>query len=440
MKILLVCHRYPPIGVAGVERLSAQTAVALTARGHEVTVLTRRATEASTLSIERWTQDGVPVVCVAGGGFRFERFPGQEPGLERVFERMLVELLPDAVLATHLLHHSPGYVAVAQRWGIPVVLELHDFFGLCPRVHLRRVSGELCDGPEGGTACATHCFGDQPDPELRWALRSRSFAEALRRADAVIAPSRYVAGRFAERRGTGSPIEVVENAVTPFGRVPRPERDPGAPLHLASIGVTVDHKGFEVAVEGLRLAGVPARYTVFGVALQPGARRLRRRAAKAPKLELELYGGFEPPQLPALLAGVDALLVPSLVAETYSIVAREAFACGIPVIASELGALPDAIRPGDNGWLFPPGDAAALAALLQGLDGDRRLLSRAAAGIRAADAPPVAARAGRLEAVLRNAVDGFEREREDEREDELALMREALRDADRRAPLGGLAG
>ena len=38
MKVLLVCHGYPPTGVAGVERLTAQVAGELTARGHEVTV------------------------------------------------------------------------------------------------------------------------------------------------------------------------------------------------------------------------------------------------------------------------------------------------------------------------------------------------------------------------------------------------------------------
>lgn len=431
MKVLLVCHRYPPLGVAGVERLSAQTAEALSARGHEVTVLTRRESASPTLALERWTHANVPIVSIVGGGFQFERFPVHEPALERIFERMLTELAPDVVLATHLLQHSPGYVAVAHRWRIPVVLELHDFFALCPRAHLQRTSGELCDGPEGGRACAEHCFGDQRDAQLRWALRSQSFAEAVRRADAVLAPSRYVADSFAPRRGGGSPIQVIENAVTPFGPVLRTDPDPAAPLRFASIGVTVDHKGFEVVVEGLRLAGIPARYTIFGVPLQPGARRLRQAAEKAPHLELELFGEFSPSHLPALLADADVLAVPSQVPETYSIVMREGFACGLPVIASRIGALPDGIRPGDNGWLFAPGDAVELAVLLQELDGDRRRLRRAAAGIRATDVTTVESRTERVEALL-GAVVAKRRQRDDEwgHDTELALMREALAASD----------
>jgi glycosyltransferase involved in cell wall biosynthesis len=448
MRVLLVCHRYPPLGVAGVERLTQQAAEELARRGHEVTVLTRRATEAPSFSLERRTEAGVQIVSVAGGGHDFGRFPVHEPALERLFERMLAELSPDAVLATHLMHHSPGYVAAAHRWRVPFVLELHDFFMLCPRAHLQRKSGDLCDGPEGGAACAVHCFGDQRQAQLRWALRSGSFAEAVRTADAVPAPSRYVAERFAERRDGGWPIEVVPNGIADFGSPVREERDPAAPLHLASVGITVEHKGFRVAAEALRLAGIPARYTVFGIQMEPEARHLRETAALAPNLELELFGEFSPAQLPTLLAGVDAVVVPSIVPETFSIVAREAFACGIPVIASEIGALPEAIRPDDNGWLFPPGDAIGLATLLQELHADPARLRRTAAGIRPDDVTSIADRIDRVEALLRRAISDLAAGGARRHEPELGLMREALaaagsqregapaRPSKRRAPFG----
>ena len=88
--------------------------------------------------------------------------------------------------------------------------------------------------------------------------------------------------------------------------------------------------------------------TIFGTALEPGAAELREAAEEAPDLQLRLYGGFEPAFLPVLLADADLMLVPSLVPETFSIVVREAFACGLPVIASRIGALPEAIRDGSR--------------------------------------------------------------------------------------------
>lgn len=427
MKVLLVCHGYPPTGVAGVERLSAQTAQGLVERGHEVTVLTRQPSERpATLALQREVRSGIPVISIVGAGGRPDEFPEDVPALERIFERTLVELAPDVVLVTHLMHHSPGYVAVAHRWGIPVVLELHDFFSICPRAHLQRRSGDLCDGPEGGRACAEHCFWDQPEAKLRWALRSRSFADALRSADEVLGPSRYLADAFREVRGSERPIRIVENAVARLGPVLRAEPEPGGPLRLASIGVTVSHKGFQVVVEALRLAGLPSSsYTVLGLALEPLSSRLRLAAEEVDGLEFRLFGGFSPSHLPVLLADVDAVVVPSLVPETYSIAAREAFACGLPVIASRLGALPEAIREEDNGWLFEPGNAVELADLLRQLDLDRSRLRRAGAGIRPEDVTSVAERTAQVESLLREVVARPLEPCPDEGR-ELALMREQL--------------
>jgi glycosyltransferase involved in cell wall biosynthesis len=427
MRILIVSHGYPPTGIAGVERLTAQVAGEMLGRGHAVSVFTRQAgEEPADLTLRREIRDGVRVDVVIGGGLTFERYPGHEAAMEGVFERLLAELSPDVVLCTHLLHHSPGYVEVAHRWGIPIVLELHDFFTRCPRAHLRRRSGELCDGPERGRACAVHCFGDQDEALMRWALRSRAFADALVVADDVFAPSPFVVEAFAEM-GVDREIKIVENAVAAMGPTLRPARPLGAPLRLASVGVTVEHKGFQIVVDAIRQSRIPhIAYTIFGKALPPLSFELYRMAAHAPGLQFRLASDYAPRYLPVMLADVDIVVVPSIVPETYSIVTREAFANGIPVIASRTGALPAAIRPDDNGWLFEPGDAAGLAALLTELSADQSRVRRAAEGIRPDDWVGVEARADRIEGLLAEAIERGPREEPAAGEDELRLMRDAL--------------
>jgi glycosyltransferase involved in cell wall biosynthesis len=350
-----------------------------------------------------------------------------------MFERILIEVSPDVVLIAHLMNHSPGYVDVAHRWGIPVAMELHDFFMLCPRAHLERRSGDLCAGPEAGAACARYCFGDQENAELRWVLRSRSFAEAVHVADEVLAPSPFVADYFGAARGDSPAIRIVENGVAPMGPTLRSRPIAEGPLRLASIGVTVKHKGFQVVVEALRLAELPeSSYTIFGVALPPYATELQKAGDEVSGLRLQLANGFTPTQLPALLADSDVLIVPSLVPETYSIVTREAFACGLPVIASKAGALPTAIRNGENGWLFEPGDAVGLADLLRRLDGDREMLRRAAARIESEDVPSVAVRTDRIEALLKELTDQPGRRSSNGEEGrELEIMRGAVVGLDR---------
>jgi glycosyltransferase involved in cell wall biosynthesis len=101
---------------------------------------------------------------------------------------------------------------------------------------------------------------------------------------------------------------------------------------------------------------------------------------------------------------VDVVVVPSIWPETYSIVIREAFACGIPVIASRLGALPEGIRDGENGLLFEPGSTVGLAAILQMLDGDRPRLDALGKGIRETDWITTRERTDQLRALLSEVV------------------------------------
>ena len=80
--------------------------------------------------------------------------------------------------------------------------------------------------------------------------------------------------------------------------------------------------------------------------------------------------------LPAILSNIDVIVIPSLWHETFSIVAREALLSGTPVVASEVGALPEVIEHERNGLLVPAGDVDALHGALQRLSVDHRLLDR----------------------------------------------------------------
>jgi len=432
MRILLVTHRYPPLGVAGVERLSEQTALGLKAMGHEVTVLTRHDSDSPPFpKLHRTTRKGVGVTVISGGGPLLGRFPKLAPALEQMFERTLVEADPDVVLVSHLLNHSPMYVAIARRWGVPVVMELHDFFVACERAHLERFSGTLCQGPEGGRACATHCFPNDSRALERWALRTHVFRHTLQLANAVICPSRFVADYFQDAFGPGlPPLHIIGNGVEACGD-PLPSSSVSeGPLHLAYVGVVGPHKGPHVILEALRLARLPAvRLSVFGQPIQPYFRHLAEAASEMPNLDYRTFGAFEPVELPLLLSDVDALVVPSLVWETYSIAAHEALACGVPVIASRVGALPEVVRHGENGLLVEPGSAYDLAINLQILNDNREVGTTLRAGIRPNDWISVEERMQRLESALSGVLSTAETATDVGLPLELAVLRDSLLEA-----------
>jgi glycosyltransferase involved in cell wall biosynthesis len=76
-------------------------------------------------------------------------------------------------------------------------------------------------------------------------------------------------------------------------------------------------------------------------------------------------------------------------------------ACGVPVLAARLGALPEAVRHGENGLLFDPESAVDLAATLQTLASDPGRLEELRGGIKASDWISVRERTASLLAVLR---------------------------------------
>jgi glycosyltransferase involved in cell wall biosynthesis len=78
----------------------------------------------------------------------------------------------------------------------------------------------------------------------------------------------------------------------------------------------------------------------------------------------------EVPDPAPYLERADVVLMPSDQPEPFGLVAIEAFARARPVVASAGGGLLDIVTEGDDGWLFPPGDATALAGLLAGLNRD----------------------------------------------------------------------
>jgi len=76
---------------------------------------------------------------------------------------------------------------------------------------------------------------------------------------------------------------------------------------------------------------------------------------------VELFGHVSPSEVVTLMHGARFLVLPIQWYEPFGLVAPEAFACGVPVIASRLGSMAEIIADGENGLHFTPGDAAELA-------------------------------------------------------------------------------
>jgi glycogen(starch) synthase len=144
---------------------------------------------------------------------------------------------------------------------------------------------------------------------------------------------------------------------------------------LAFLGRLVPIKGASLLISALgRLRGRGLRPRLCVIGTGPEETRLRREVElHGLQCQIEFVGSCEGEKLVTLLNDCRILVVPSLWAEPFGIVALEGIACGCAVVGSANGGLPDAIGP--CGITFPNGDDAALADRLAELLGDPARLS-----------------------------------------------------------------
>ncbi|MRX43670.1 glycosyltransferase [Agromyces kandeliae] len=230
----------------------------------------------------------------------------------------------------------------------------------------------------------------------RWALRAASGISACNTEAARIAEDKGFAGRAhviplgvdleqfrpADAPGTTGGSGDADAAERPDAGTGEPH-DPSDPITVGFIGRLVPEKGLVLLLDAL--ARDP-RLRLRVVGTGPLASELRERAASVGVADrVELVGAVEPAGIPDVLRSFDVLAVPSLPTaswtEQFGRVAVEAMACGVPVVSSDAGALPDVV--GGAGLVVPTGDAAALAEALAAASGPRADELRAAGFVRA---------------------------------------------------------
>ena len=143
------------------------------------------------------------------------------------------------------------------------------------------------------------------------------------------------------------------------------------------IGRIVEEKGLLDLVNALEFC--PPTLGLLLVGAGPLRARLEQRARELGKEAQLVFGAARPLQeLPTVVNALDVLVLPSRTTpswkEQFGRVIIEAYACGVPVVGSNSGAIPDVV--GEGGLIFPEGDARALAAALTTLRADPTLRER----------------------------------------------------------------
>ncbi len=372
MRILMVAQSFSPV-VGGEERIVEDLSAELARRGHEVEVATLRQPHGEPPA----RADGVGVELLESAVHRIPGVPVDEerryappapdPLSVRDLRRVVRRFRPDVVHAHNWLVHS--YLPLDLRSDAALVLSLHDYSLVCATKRFF-YKGGVCSGP-AAAKCLAHSvdfYGAAKGTIVAAGVRAAE-PWLRRRVDMFLPVSEAVS------RLSGLDERVAHRVVPNFiGALPAPP--PADDPRLAALpeepfvlyfGDVAEDKGVGHLVEAYAgLADAPplvliGRQLIDGVAGVPGVVAL------------------EPLPHPIVIEALRRSLfsvAPSLLPESFGIVALEAAAAGKPAIVSDVGGLSDIVVDGETGFLVRPGDRDGLGSALRRLCGEAELRER----------------------------------------------------------------
>lgn len=391
MRIVYVAYLHPEIVPGGAQQVAYEMFRASLEEGHEAFLVS--ALEANHL--EAHGKPGSVIVPMQGEARQFFFFPQHYDVVHlsvadwrslSTFMDLLRALEPDVVHFHH--YHRIGVETLrAVRLACPhalVSLTLHEMMIICLAGGQMVKTGtrQLC---EKATPVACHqCFPDMR-PEA-FTLRARRLGVALAEADLFFFPSEFLATRYVE---WGLPAEksvVIPNGQMDLARGFDRTRRSGLLNRFGFFGQFLDNKGVDLILQALLVLAMERRVPPQGLVVEVnGGNRHYASEAYMKKVRglLEQLralgdvgisfidsGPYGRTELPARMASIDWVLVPSTWWEVFGLVVSEAWMFGRPVLAARIGGLAERVVDGVNGFTFPPRDARALADTMASLVGD----------------------------------------------------------------------
>jgi glycosyltransferase involved in cell wall biosynthesis len=200
-------------------------------------------------------------------------------------------------------------------------------------------------------------------------------------SDVVVANSQATADHYGRTRlATSAPIEVIPNGVDE-SRLDGPAQEPLRSVVGAGPGETVftllgrinrwkGHSVFLDAAERFAAESEGVRFLIVGDSFagqESLTEAVDHRIGSSRTLRGRTVRLSHVAEVGRVYGASDVVVVPSIEPEPFGLVAAEAMAAGLPVIASRIGALPEVVDEDRTGLLVDPGDAASLVAAMREL-------------------------------------------------------------------------
>jgi glycosyltransferase involved in cell wall biosynthesis len=254
---------------------------------------------------------------------------------------------------------SPSVLRATRKAGLPVVATLHNFRLMCANAVLQR-DGRPCESCVGKIPWrgAVHgCYREstvQSLPLVAGITAHQGLRTWQRYVTTLIAPSEFVRSRYVAGGFPADRIVVKPHAVAFAGQV---RTGPGEAVVF--LGRLTEDKGFADLLEAWDSS--LGQLVVVG----DGPLRAAADARAAVDPSVRVLGALPWAESMDVVRTARAVVVPARSYEAFGLVVVEAFAHGVPVVASRIGALAELVEDGVTGALAEPGDPVSLRSALR---------------------------------------------------------------------------
>jgi glycosyltransferase involved in cell wall biosynthesis len=276
-------------------------------------------------------------------------------------DRVAREFEPDIVHLHNIYHQlSPSILRPLASLGIPVVMTLHDYKLACPSYRFL-ADGRVCEACIGGAfwnaplkKCNKGSLGASIVVAAETALHR--WLKAYGSIRRFLCPSEFLRSKMIEANVFPDRMHAIPN-FAPVETIPL-KASPGG--DVIYIGRLSPEKGVDTLIRAAALG----RFAVRIVGDGP-----ERRALESLSSDVGAAATFEghlgKERLLELLRSSSVSVLPARWYENQPISIIESFSAGVPVVATDLGGLPELIQPGETGALVPVDDPQSLAAALR---------------------------------------------------------------------------
>lgn len=294
--------------------------------------------------------------------------------VEKAIKREIRDVKPDIVYIIHFVNKlSPSVITGAKKMGVPVVLRLSDYFLLCPRFDFM-YQKKICEDclSKGYRRCIKkRCVkGSLFASAIRvFSMKFHSLIHVYRGVDAFITPSEFLKKKLVANGFDEKKITCIPTFTASKSEIGKPQ----VGVYGLYFGRITEEKGVETVVKAYeKLPGYELK--IMGDDTTGEAKRLKAYVEQRKIKNIEFLGFKSGIELEKVIKGARFILIPSIWYDNLPNTALESFQYSKPVIASNIGSLPELVVEGVNGFLFEAGNASALIETIKKLDDDETVI------------------------------------------------------------------